>query len=212
MQVKFELYDYVSLVSLPTTCYKLMHFNIVDCHMYSCIVCNIFMQFKDPFQLRMNVSAILITLVVALLGISIPNALSEHIDPDSFQVGDCAEAHYTAAPTGRTTVNLKASNGDVLLHVDYRVSWGSPLVTNTIVLNSQTGGSWGTEQRVPDITSTAGTVLEFLICAEANDFTIILNGKQVATYQYRISGEVASIEYVNSGYDSILKKLCVVYS
>ena len=167
---------------------------------------------QRPISIEKKASMVLITLVVALLGISIPNAVSEYIDPDSFQVGYCAEAHYTAASTGRTTVNLKASNGDVLLHVDYRVSWGSPLVTNTIVLNSQTGGSWGTEQRVTGITSTPGAVLEVMICAEANDFSITFNGRQVATYQYLNNATVTRFEYGNSGYDSSLKKLCVVYS
>ena len=37
------------------------------------------------------------------------------------------------------------------------------------------GGSWGTEQRVTGITSTPGTVLELITCAEANDFSITFN-------------------------------------
>ena len=67
------------------------------------------------------------------------------------------------------------------------------------------GGSWGTEQRVTDITSTAGTVLKLLICAEANDFSITFNGQQVATYHYLNHATVTCIEYGNSGYDSTLK-------
>ena len=173
------------------------------------------MQFKDPFQLRMEVSTVLITLVVALIGISIPNALSQYIDLDSFEVGDCAEAHYTAASTGRTTVNLRASNGDIPLHIGYGVNWTSPThhhATKLIELNTKTGESWGTEVHVTGITSTPGTLLQFLICAGANDFSITFNGKQVATFQYRINAAVTRLQYQNYGYDSTLKKLCVVYS
>ena len=49
--------------------------------------------------------------------------------------------------------------------------------------------------------------LEFLICAEANGFSITFNGQQVATYQYLNNATVTCIEYGNSGYDSTLKML-----
>ena len=158
----------------------------------------------------MKVSTVLISLVVAFIGIRMSNAYSYHIDPDSFEVGDCAEVHYTAPPTGRASINLYEENGDILLHTDYRVHWGPN--TNTIVLATRTGGIWGPEQHVTDITSTPDTVVKFLICAEENDFSITFNKKQVATYQYRINAPVTRLEYQNYGYDSTLEELCVVYS
>ena len=173
------------------------------------------MQFKDPFQLRMEVSTVLSTLVVALIGISIPNALSQYIDLDRFEVGDCAEGHYTSPSTGLAALDLCDSNGDILLHVGYGVNWTSPThhhATNIIDLSTKTGEERGTEQRITGITSTPGTLLKFLVCAGANDFSITFNGKQVATFQYRINAAVTRLHYQNYGYDSTLKKLCVVYS
>ena len=170
------------------------------------------MQFKDPFQLRMKFSMVFITLVVALIGISIPNALSHYIDPDSFEVGDCAEVHFTAPSTGLAALDMCDSNGNILLHVGYGVNWTNPrnnnLVTNMISLNTVTGEVRGTEQRITGVTSTSGTTLKFLVCAGANDFSITFNGKQVATYQYRINAAVTRLHYQNYGYDSTHSTVC----
>ena len=203
----YQLYKFTYCCMLHA---RTVQFSIADCHMYSRTVCTFLCSSTTHFQLRMNVSTVSITLVVALIGICMLNAYSERIDLDSFKVGNCAAVHYTAPSTGRQSINLYKENGDILLHVDYRVNWSSN--TNTIVLNTRTGRKWGTEQLVTGIASTPGTVLEFLICAEANDFSITFNKKQVATYQYRINATVTRVEYANQGYGTTLEELRVVYS
>lgn len=158
----------------------------------------------------MKVSAILVALIVVLSEIHSSNAFDTHIDPDSFAVGDCVESHYTAPPTGDVAHNLYDKDGNIILHIDYRVKWGPN--TNTIVFNTYQGG-WGPEQHVTDITTTPGTVVELLVCARENDFSITFNKKQVATYNYRIPGAVVTrFLYRNSGFDSVLMELCIVYS
>ena len=155
--------------------------------------------------------------LVALTAISVSNALADHIELESFDVGYCIEAAYTAPTTGRTTVNLVASDGTVVLHVDYRKNWGGNPSTgqpwqDILILNSQIGGSWGTEQHVEDVKTTPGTVLDWQICAGDADFSIELNHKELATYAYRTPvNTVSRVQFSNSGYDAVLRKLCVVY-
>ena len=157
----------------------------------------------------MRVSSIFISLVLSMVVIDTLNAYNDHINPDSFDVGDCFEAHYTAPPTGRVTLDINDDKGNVVLTTDYRVRWGAN--TNTIVLNTRKGG-WGPEQHVTGVTSTPATLVKFLICAEANDFSITFNKKQVATYAYRIpNANVTRFSYENYGYDSNLEELCIGY-
>ena len=171
----------------------------------------IFMQTNSNCNsFKMRVSSSFISLVLSMITIDTSNAYHDHINPDRFDVGDCFEAHYTAPPTGRASLNIYDDKDNIALHTDYRVHWGSN--TNTIVLDTRKG-SWGPEQHVTGITSTPATLVEFLICAEANDFSITFNKKQVATYAYRIpNANVTRFEYQNYGYDSKLEELCIVYS
>ena len=157
----------------------------------------------------MAASVIFISLVVSFIG---AYANAEYIDIENFNVGNCVEVDYTAPPTGRASINLIDAAGDIVLHVDYRVSWGSPLVQDTVVLNTRTSGSWGPEERVTGIKSTPGTVLQFVICAEDSDFSINMNQKELATYEYRTDTKVSRLEFESYDYDSTLKQMCVVYS
>ena len=155
--------------------------------------------------------------LVALTAISVSNALADHIELESFDVGYCIEASYTAPTTGTSTVNLVASDGTIVLHVNYRKHAGSNPSTgqpwqNILILNSKIGGSWGTEQHVEDVETTPGTVLDWQICAGDADFSIELNNKDLATYTYRTPvNTVSRVEFGNSGNDAVLRKLCVVY-
>ena len=157
----------------------------------------------------MEVPTVLMLLAMASIGLCISNANSMSIDPDSFEVGTCAIAKFTAPPTGRVSINLYGENDDILLLVDYRVNWG--LTTNAIVLNTRTAGKWGEEQHVTGMTSTPGTLLEIIVCAEANDFSVIFNELKVANYQYRIKAPVTKIEYQKYSYDSVVKELVLQY-
>lgn len=158
----------------------------------------------------MTVAATLISLV-ALTGISMSYADTEYIELESFDVGQCIEASYTAPTTGRTTVNLLAADGTgvVVLHVDYRKYWGSDPKTgatrgNIFILNSNIGG-WGREQVVEGIETTPGMVMALKICAQDADFSISLNGREIAIYPYRINVTIVRrVEFNSRKYDSTL--------
>ena len=167
---------------------------------------------KDTYNTELFIS------VVSLTGISMAIANTEYIQLQRFDVGQCIEAAYTAPTTGRSTVNLVASDGTVVLHVDYRKNWGGNPSTgqpwqNIVILNSKIGGSWGGQQCVTHVETTPGMQLDFEICANEADFSIVLNHKDVATYAYRVPVTIVSkVEFARYEFDSVLRKLCVVYS
>ena len=168
--------------------------------------------------IQMTASVIFVSLVVALIGNSESSANSKNIELASFAIGQCIKAHYTAPTTGRVTVQLSATDGTIVLTLDYRKNWGGNPNTgqpwqNIVILNSNIGGAWGTEQHVEDVLTTPGMEMALKICAKEEDFSIVLNQDEIATYTYRTPvTTVSKVEYTNRGYDSILRKLCVVYS
>ena len=148
-----------------------------------------------------------------MIGISVSTQNREYIDLRSFNIGKCIEALYTAPTTGKTTFQLRAGDGTIVLTVDYRKYWGRKPFQNVLILNSNIGGRWGTAQRVEDIETTPGTVLAWNICARDADFSINLNGEELTTYTYRTPVNTTStVMFTDRGYDSVLKQLCVIYS
>ena len=134
------------------------------------------------------------------------------INFEGLSVGNSFEVSYTAPKTERISVNLFDECDNILLHVDYRVDYGE---SDTIVLNTRTvKRGWGREQRVVGIKSTPGTVLDWVICAREEDYSIVLNQKEVATYDYRIKAAVTRLEYqrYEKSADSTLKKLARIDS
>ncbi len=167
---------------------------------------------------RMAVSVILFSTVVALIGVQESNAVTKLVTFETFAVGDCLKAHYTTPTTGRVSINLHNASGAYVLHADYRVHWGRNPITDQpwehiLILNTQNGNEWGPEERVKDIEFTPETLIKLEICAQANNFSIVMNKKEVATYDYRVDvTEVRGLEYWNYGYDSKPQKLCVRHS
>ena len=86
---------------------------------------------------------LIITFAVVFIGICISNANAESIRVNSFEVGNCAKVVCTVPPTGRVSLNVYEGNDNILLQVDYRVNRVPN--TSTIVLNTKTGGVWGTD-------------------------------------------------------------------
>ena len=144
------------------------------------------------------------------------DASTKLITFDNFAVGDCLNVFYTSPTTGRVSTNLHNASGSYVLHVDYRVKWGRNPITglpweHILVLNTQNGDEWGPEERVEDIEITPGTEIKMIVCAQANNFSIVMNAKEVATYDYRVDvTNVRGLEYWNHGYDSKPRKLCLV--
>ena len=179
----------------------------------------IYMQLRKSRQDRMAVTAILISLV-ALAGICMSNASTdrEYIEFGKFNVGRCIEASYTAPTTGVTTIRLFDANGTVVLNADYRKHWGRNPYTskpweNIFLFNSKLDGKWGREQHVKDVLTTPGTGMSLSICAEDTQFSIVFNWKGIANYTYRAPvTSISKAGFFTWGNDSILKKLCVLYS
>ena len=150
---------------------------------------------------------------MALFGVLLANAatVTDYIELVDFAVGDCVEAYYTAAPTGRTSLNLYGGQeGDILVHVDYRVDWYNK---DTIYLNHYSGGVWGDDyELVEGIKSTPGSMLAWSICTGEKDCTISFNHLEVATYEYRSNATIIGFGYDNNGYDSALKEMCVDFN
>ena len=177
------------------------------------------MQLSNSSLLKIA-ACICVTLGIAAasIGITVYSANPKYIPLGIFAVGQCIEAYYTAPTSGRATIDLSAADGMIVLTVDYRKHWGGNPDTgqpwqNILILNSKIGGAWGTEQHVKDIVTTPGMEMALIICAEKEDFSIVLNQKKVATYTYRRPvTTVTKVEYSKYGFDSILRKFCVVQS
>ena len=167
----------------------------------------------------MTVSMAFTLLFVALVGFTEVSAdNSRYIDLKSFDAGGCVQAFYSAPSTGRTAVQLFNADGDIVLSIGYRKDWGSNPSTgepwqNIIILNSQLGGSWGTEQHVEDVRTTPGTEMALEVCAQDADFSIVLNKKEMATYAYRTPvNTVSRVAHNDQGSDSVPRKICASYS
>ena len=166
----------------------------------------------------MTVSLIAISLIMALAGIGVSNADPNYIDLDSFGVDQCAEVYYTAPSTGLSIFHLSDTNsGEIVLSVTYRKNWGTNPSTgepwqNLIILNSEIEGEWGTEQHVEDIQTTPGTEMAYVVCAHENEYSIVLNRKEIATYVHRLPVTHVNRLDFNTEYDSTLLKLSVVFS
>ena len=165
---------------------------------------------RNPISNRMAASATLFCIVVALAGVHELKADTEHIDLDSFSVGECVEITYTVPSTGRAAANLLDAGGDVVLHVDYRVNWNG--YVDTVVFDSRLSGTWGPIEQVTGVKSTPGTLAEFVICPQESNFVINFNQKKLGTYKYRTTTNPSRFQYNNYSYDSTLKQMCAVYS
>lgn len=141
----------------------------------------------------MSASITLVSFLLLFIATPMSNAHPEYIDFDGLTVGNCVGGEYSAPETESATFDLKAANGDIVLHVDYRVDLGDDKYT--IVLNTQTGGTWGPEQLVTGITSTPGILLFWQVCAQEEDFSVSINAKEVATYKYRVDTPATRLEF-----------------
>lgn len=166
------------------------------------------MQPNQPLSIEtLYTCTVLITSVVTLIGMATSNCKS--IAPNNFAAGDRAQVVYTAPSSGRVSTNLYNEDGDIMLHIDYRVDYRKD--TNTIVLNSRRAGDWGKAERISPIMTTPGTVVTLVIHAGQNDYTITFTRKEVATYSYRFDKPVTKIECDTYSYGSVVQKLAVLY-
>lgn len=159
----------------------------------------------------MSASMTLVSFLLLFIATHMANAHPDYIDFDGLTVGNCVGGEYSAPETESATFNLKTATGDIVLHIDYRVDLGDDKYT--IVLNTQTGGTWGPEQRVTEITSTPGILLFWQVCAQEEDFSVSINAKEVATYKYRVDTPATRLEFTQyPNAKSTLRKLAFLTS
>ena len=174
----------------------------------------VYIQLKKSLQDRMTVTAILVSLVV-LAGISMSNANTSfaYIVFNKFNVGRCIEASFTAPTTGATSIKLYDTDGLLVFGADYRKLWGYDPSTRRPWKNSFVFvDNFGRKQYVRHILTTPGTVMSLRICAEDTQYSIVFNQTEIAKHTYRAPvTNVDKAQFVTSGSDSVLKKLCLLY-
>ena len=156
------------------------------------------------------------TLVVVLAGLHVSKASPkiETFEVESFRIGMSITAVYTAPTDERTIVSLQDNVGGVVLNMGYRKNFRG--FKNVLVLSSRAkpGGKWGPPEYVRNFTFTAGTILALTAKAEYGHFSIIANGLQVATFNYRAGLPVESVKHLQfsrSSGDSKLVSLQIRY-
>lgn len=166
----------------------------------------------------MAASVMFISLVVTLISVSLCNGEDTEYGIDivgNAQVG--VDVSITAQSSGRAVIHLYNEAGDRILNLSYRKNWGTDPSTgepwqNIILLNTKIGGSFGQLQRVEDIYTTVGTVMAFEIRAQDTAFSITLNEKEIATFDYRATDNVVKkVLFLPYESDSTLVKLCAKY-
>ena len=161
---------------------------------------------------------VLSAIIATLAGVHLSDASDDYIETEFFRVGMTATAIYTAPGNGRTTINLEDANGGVVLHMDYRVDWGRDPRTrqpwqDILVLNSKpSNGVWGRGQFINDFCLFPGTKMILSAKAENGHFAISVNGKQVATYDYRLPVNSVKRVLYRTERDSILHTLSIDFN
>ena len=175
-----------------------------------------FMQLNNQSQYRMTASVVIVSLVVALIGIVIHVSNSETVDFDTVAIGNCFLVHFTAPTTGRATINLESAQGDIVLQSDYRVKYSSQ--EDTLLLNTRLAGeSWNPsdELLVPGVKNTPGITVKLGIQPIANnEFSISLNDYLLTNYSNSKidTTTVSHINFANDGGDAIMQGFCVKYA
>ena len=133
---------------------------------------------------------------------------------DSFSVGDCVVAYFTA-PTAMATVNLRpAECHNILLHADYRHD--NCAQTGAVLLNAKFG-IWdsSTKQVVEVPVSTPGSLIQFIICAaDGRTFSVTFNGKFLTNYSHdKINiSNLSTVQFFNYEGDAQLVDIYVKYN
>ena len=108
------------------------------------------------------------------------------IGVESLTTGQIVEVQYTAPDSGRVSVNLRAANGDYILHADSRIQWYH--FTNRYQLTSNTNGKWQEEEIVPGFPFTCPpmpTKITVRILVLDEDFLVSVNGIILWGYTFR---------------------------
>ncbi|CAF1228215.1 unnamed protein product, partial [Adineta ricciae] len=90
------------------------------------------------------------------------------------------QVHVYGTSTGdRFEVNLTNARGDIVLHVNPRVS------DRQLVLNAAPGGGWGNEER-KSLNISSGQSFNVIIMVTEQAFKIAVNNQHVADFNHRM--------------------------
>jgi hypothetical protein len=126
----------------------------------------------------------------------------DSVGVESLTAGQIVEVQYVAPNSGRVSVNLRAANGDYILHADSRIKWYS--WTNRYLFNSKTNGKWQAEQTVlgfPFTCPPVPTMITVRIAVMPKEFVVSVNDIILATYAFRASLTPDKVVKVECGLD-----------
>ena len=117
---------------------------------------------------------------------SIQYRICKSVGVESLTAGQIVEVQYKTPDSGRVSVNLRAANGDYILHADSRIKWYT--WTNRYLFNSNTNGMWQEEQTVlgfPFTCPPVPTTITVRIAVMPKEFVVSVNDIILATYTFR---------------------------
>ena len=126
----------------------------------------------------------------------------ESVGVESLTAGQIVEVQYKAPDSGRVSVNLRAANGDYILHADSRIKWYT--WTNRYLFNSNKNGMWQEEQTVlsfPFTCPPVPTTITVQIAVKHKEFVVSVNNNFLAMYTFRGSLTPDKVVKVECGLD-----------
>ena len=123
------------------------------------------------------------------------------ISPDDFRIGYAVEGTFFAPNKGRVTFYFwNDAENEVVFVVDARYLWPNA-DHNVLVLNTFTGGVWGTEDRPAGFDFTPGILVKVRIEALQNYWRIVCNGKEISRFQYRPNVPADSVNRIQLSFE-----------
>ena len=126
----------------------------------------------------------------------------ESVGVQSLTTGQIVEVQYMAPNSGRVSIDLRAANGDYILHADSRIKWYS--WTNRYLFNSYTNGAWQKEQTVlgfPFTCPPVQTLVTVQIAVMPKEFVVSVNGMILGKYTFQGSLTPDKVVKVECGLD-----------
>ena len=107
-------------------------------------------------------------------------ALLSQTEINEFKIGMAVEVDYVNPNAGWTVIWLQDAEENVVLTFSARIN------ERELVLNTRTGGNWGTEVRPQGYDFTPGVEQHVSLQAEQDHFIILVNNTDLLHFNYRL--------------------------
>ena len=135
---------------------------------------------------------------------------SAEVGVSNFEVGMTIKVKVINPSVDRFGINLCGSDGDILLHLNSRISGQD---SKSLVLNHRHCGKWGREERPSGFDFTPGIKATIKFEAKADSFHIYNNGRLLHQFSHRLPlQQVRKIEFVPQKSCAVLKSIKVCYT